>query len=87
MHVYTVVVKNYVNSNYYDAEKNFPSIFINIFFLITLLRKRFTLFLKQTNSKTPCVVTSVVQEWKNGMVLRLNLYTLKAWNNIAQFLS
>lgn len=86
MNVYTVVVKNCVKSSYYDAEQIFPFIFIKIFFLTTLLRKRFTLFLKQT-SKTPDVAASVVQEWKNGLLLRLNLYTSKAWNSIAQFLS
>lgn len=75
INLYMVIVRKCVNSSYYDARQIFPFIFLKIFFLVTLLRKRFTLFLKKKKTND---VTLVIKGWKNGMVLRLSLYTFKS---------
>lgn len=86
INVYLMIVKNCVNSSCYDARLIFPFIFLKIFFLVTLLRKRFTLFLKIKKIKKIKTndVTLVIQEGENGKVLRLNLYTLKSMEQVCK---
>lgn len=85
--MYTVIVKNCTNWSYYDAWQIFLLFFLKIFYLVSLLWEKFTYFLKKKPKKqtTPKIddVTVEMQEWKNRMVLRLNVYTLKSIENTA----
>lgn len=68
-------------------DKFFSYFFLKFSTLFPYFEKKITYFLKKKPKKqtTPKIddVTVEMQEWKNRMVLRLNVYTLKSIENTA----